>query len=155
MKKFTFLLVAVLIAGAAFSQTNLSNSDEITKAEAKVFINETNIVIATTGDLVFKRKVYTGGVIKSKEMQKRAIALYKNGHFQKAVNKSYKARRCAFIAHNANSDKPVPKKWRLTEAEKKMVTITVTKEEIEKIIKPEKEKEKKDNSLKNPINDVN
>ena len=155
MKKLTFLLVVLFIAGAGFSQSDAMVSNKLSKEDVSKFINETNIIIKKTSAIVKTNDVYTGGVVKSIEVQKRAIALFKNGHLQKAINKSFKARRCAIYAYKANEESSIPKKWLLTEAEKKMITVTLTKVQIENMIKPSLEKEKNDSNLNtNTLNDV-
>ena len=155
MKKLTFLLVVLFMAGAVFSQSDAMVSNKLSKEDVSKFINETNVIITKTSEIVKTNDVYTGGVVKSIEVQKRAIALFKNGHLQKAINKSFKARRCAIYAYKSNSESSVPKSWPLTEAEKSMVTVTLTKAQIENIIKPSLEQEKNESNLNTTtLNDV-
>ena len=112
------------------------------------FINETNVIIKQTAPLVKKNKNYTGGVVKGIEFQKKAIKNMNNGKIQKALNDSYMARRLVFVAHNANTKKPITQAWHTTSAEKKWITIKVTNLSIEAILTPEiVEKEKDDNNI--------
>ena len=101
-------------------------------------------------------KHYTGGVVKGIEYQKKAIVNLANGKNQKAINNSFMARRLVFVAHNANTKKPIPQAWRKTPQEQGWITIKVTNEKIGNILTPEVvEKEKDDKNLNtNDLTDV-
>ncbi len=125
MKKFTLLFLAVLIAGFAYSQN---------KQQTAAFLNETNVIIHKTTTLVKENQVYTGGVLKGIEFQKKAIKNFKKNKMKKAINNSYIARRLTFIAHNANSDDPILQAWHTTPVEQRWITVNIDGESLENIL---------------------
>ena len=155
MKKFTLLLVVVFMAGAVFSQTD-AKSSKLSKKDVSTFINETNDIISQTSALVSKNKVYTGGVVKAIEVQKKAIELFKTGNLQKAMNESSKARGFGFVTYEANTDKAIPSAWRTTKAEQNMITVTMSKTQLNSSLTKELiNKEKVANNINtSTLNDV-
>ena len=137
MRKLSILLVAVFMGGVIFAQNDKVIEQKLSKEEVIKFINETNVIIKKTSELVKVEKNYTGGVVKGVEFQKEAIVLFKKGKLQESINKSFMARKLVFVAHRANSDKPVPKAWRLTEPEKEIISVTFSKEKTDLLLTKE------------------
>ncbi len=134
-----------------FSATLFAQNNKPTKIETKAFINKTNIVMLETGVKVKKNEIYTGCLHKANIIQKEARSHYQKGEYRRAVNKSYIARRYAFIAFNANSKKPVPQVWRLTKHEKRMITKFPTDDELKEEVT---EEDKKADEEKNTVEAV-
>jgi len=134
MKKLLLSTLIVIFELACFGQ-NVTHA--INPKAAYKFLNRTNKIIFLSLKEVQPIQVYTGGYATGKEMQKKAIKEFKNRKYQKAVNDSYVARRLAFRAYKANSKKPIPENWKLTPKEQLLITVKVTPQMLNKLIKHE------------------
>jgi len=152
MKKIILLFIAVTFVFSGLDAQKKPVSD----IEAINFLNRTNKIMRITKTKVVENKVYTGGLAAAKDYQQKAIVFFKNGNNRKAVNQSYIARRLSFRAFVANTNQPIPKIWKLTQHERKLVTVNITHQKIEAIlIKEYIEKEKKEEFNIDDVEDIN
>ena len=136
MKKLLVLSLVFFIFGVSFGQNfkGKTISKPITDDVTVQFLTKTTKIIKICHQKVRINQVYTGGVYSAKEFQIKAIDFYKQDMNQKAVNKSFVARRLASRAYVANIGSDIPQDWKLTSEEKKMVKINVTKQMIDDIL---------------------
>ncbi len=148
-----FIVFSLLILGLSISLDAQKTRDGGRKKmpagkNVEIFMKRTNGMIAGTHALVKKQKKYTGFLHKSKQLQKEAIVKFEDKQFDKALKKSYIARRYAFLAYKENGEQ-VPKAWRLNEHEIRMIhrhfPVLPTDEELkEKINEDDKTSESVD-----------
>jgi len=129
LKSTALLLILIFIGvGNIQAQKTRDNSKSNPKKDATSFINRTNKMMFVTAQSVKEKQVYTGFLVKAKENQKDAIKAYNNKQYVVSVNKSYVARRYAFLAYKANGN-AIPENWRINTKEKSIFK-TMIKDEI-------------------------
>jgi len=134
MKKFVILFLGILLVTGAYAQKGKHQNKPVRKRDAALFLNKTNNIMKETGKILKQNQVYTGGLVAAKDFQEKAIKEFKNNKYQACVNDSYTARRLAFRAYKANTDKLPPQGWTLNRVEQHLVTIQITPQKLDEIL---------------------
>lgn len=138
-KALLFLISIVFILGNLNAQ-----SRNISDIEVIHFLNKTNKILRITRGKILDNKIHTGALAAAKDYQNKSILFFKTGNNQKAVNQSFIARRLAFKAYVANTQKPIPNDWKLTLNEKELLSIHLTQQKIDAmVLKEYKDQENK------------
>lgn len=149
-KSLLFLISIVFILGSLDAQNK-----NIPDKRVIHFLNKTNNILRVTRNKVVINKVHTGALAAAKYYQKKSILFFKNGNTQKAINQSFIARRLAFKAFVANTQRPIPDNWKLTPMEKHLLSIRLTQQKIDAmVLKKYKEQENKPDFNLDDINDI-
>jgi len=151
MKKFKVIAVifAVLFVtmGAANAQES-KKKQKVSEQSAKEFMKRTDGMIEKTAERVKEKKVHKGHLSMARTLEKESKLLFKEGKYNKATKKSYKARRHAFVAFQDNGG-TVKENWKLNADEKKIISKDLRKKITKKKLRTQVKKKAKNKKAEN------